>query len=326
MNDITPRLIEFRNNKIISIVDSERNTIGYVAERQYFKELGEKKIGGNINTVARRKIERRFEAWYEMLKIYNSYLTKYDAKRKLKFVLITLTLPVEQFHSDKYLKLKLLKPFIKKIELDYQAHRWMWRAEKQKNGNIHFHIAIDKYIDKNILNDIYLHYLKSLGYLQIYQQSHPGQNPPALNVTGQKHMYNPVSYLTKYLSKNAGYDCVDGANWRMSNMLVNMKPFQFYDIDNFENRLRQLVDSKQATIFEDDFFTVYHAKRQTTEKLLSEHIKELKINYYLNLSKQYIVKSKPTYATAPEKTFERMKEKEKLILKLDKQLDLFFHS
>ncbi len=323
---MVPRLIELRNNKVISIVDSERNTVGYQAEREYFKTLGEKKIGGNINTVAKRKIERRFEAWFEMIKVYNSYLTKYDNKNKLRFVLITLTLPVEQFYSDKFLKLKLLKPFIKTLEKRYKTYRWMWRAEKQKNGNIHFHIVIDKYIDKNILNAIYLHYLKSLGYLQKYQKNHPGQVPPALNVTGQKHMINPVSYLTKYLSKNAGYDSVDGANWRMSNMLVNIKPFQFYDIDNFEKRLRQLVDSKQATIFEDDFFTIYHAKRQTTEKLLSEHIKELKFNYYLNLSKQYIVYSKPTYATAPEKKFERMKEKEKLKLKLDKQLDLFYHS
>jgi hypothetical protein len=261
-----------------------------------------------------------------MIKVYNSYLTKYDNKNKLRFVLITLTLPVEQFHSDKFLKLKLLKPFIKTLEKRYKAFRWMWRAEKQKNGNIHFHIAIDKYIDKNILNAIYLHYLKSLGYLQKYQKNHPGQVPPALNVTGQKYMHNPVSYLTKYLSKNNGYENVDGANWRMSNMLVNMKPFQFYDIENFEDKLIQLVDNKNATMYVDDFFTIYHAKRKAIENLLSKHVIQLKNNYYKQLSFKYIINSTATYNIIINKSITINETKEKSKLNEMRQLDLFYNS
>lgn len=321
-----PRLIQIRNNKVISIVDSERNTTGYLAEKEYFRELGSKKIGGNINSVAKRKIESRFEAWYETLKLFNSIITKYNYKQRLRFVLITLTLPVQQFHSDKYLKLKLLKPFVKTLEKRYKAYRWMWRAEKQKNGNIHFHIVIDQFIDYKALNDIYFHYLKTTGYLQKYQQKHPGKLPPALNVTGQKKMINPVSYLTKYLSKKSGYQEVDGALWRMSNTLVTLKPFMFYDFDNYEDRLRQLVEQRQATVYEDEYFTIYHAKRQDIENLLTKHVIEQKNRYYTEQVKNIIINAKPTYFV---EFFEQLKSvsiAKNIDLKPCKQLDLLYDS
>ena len=63
-----------------------------------------------------------------------------------KLALITLTLPSAQRHPDEEIKSKLLNQFLIELKNKFQVRDYIWKAEKQENGNIHFHILINKYI------------------------------------------------------------------------------------------------------------------------------------------------------------------------------------
>ncbi len=67
-------------------------------------------------------------------------------KQKYNLTFITLTLSGEQIHSDNEIKSKLLNHFFTVLRQKYFLKFYVWKAEKQENGNIHFHIITDKYI------------------------------------------------------------------------------------------------------------------------------------------------------------------------------------
>src|SRR5438552_841266 len=63
---------------------------------------------------------------------------------KLNF--ITLTLSDIQFHPDRFIKRKMLDPFLKWLVRVHNCKNYVWKAETQDNGNIHFHITTNKFI------------------------------------------------------------------------------------------------------------------------------------------------------------------------------------
>lgn len=62
---------------------------------------------------------------------------------RLGFITLTLTKP--QIQSDEYIKSKMLEPFLRWLRR-FHACAYVWKAETQLNGNIHFHITIDAFI------------------------------------------------------------------------------------------------------------------------------------------------------------------------------------
>ena len=59
---------------------------------------------------------------------------------------VTLTLSYGQIQNDKFIKRNMLMRFIEKIKKDKGVQNYIWRAEPQINGNIHFHIIMESFI------------------------------------------------------------------------------------------------------------------------------------------------------------------------------------
>lgn len=82
---------------------------------------------------------------------------------------ITLTLPSKQKHSDIDIKKECLNQFLTEIKKAYQINNYVWKAELQKNKNIHFHIVTDKYIDYQALRRRWNRIINKLGYVDEYR-------------------------------------------------------------------------------------------------------------------------------------------------------------
>jgi hypothetical protein len=87
----------------------------------------------------------------------------------LKF--ITLTLPAPQFHSDEEIKAKCLHQFLVEIVQYHKVKNYVWRAEAQRNGNIHFHITTDKFIHHQDVAEIWNRCINKLGYIDKYRDA-----------------------------------------------------------------------------------------------------------------------------------------------------------
>lgn len=139
--------------------------------------------------------------WLQYLsegKFYTDPVTK--QKYALRLNMITLTLCAEQMHPDTYIYHKLVRPFLKWLQRKGATH-YVWRAEAQSNGRIHFHITCNRYVRAQSIQLKWNSLLQEHGYIRAYIQSGGDENPPSTDVTGNKQSHKLAKYLVKYMSK-----------------------------------------------------------------------------------------------------------------------------
>ncbi|MFL0146661.1 rolling circle replication-associated protein, partial [Tenacibaculum maritimum] len=115
-----------------------------------------------------RKIRSAVENMVATILLNYDYSKKpHENDKYLAFV--TLTLPYAQMHTDAVLRRSLIK-FIDNLRKTYGVEHYVWKAEAQKNGNIHFHLIIDKYINMDVIKRLWNKQLSKLGYIQKYAE------------------------------------------------------------------------------------------------------------------------------------------------------------
>jgi len=120
---------------------------------------------------------------------------------KYKLVLITLTLSSSQIHSDYIIKSKLLQPFLRLLRNRWKVKNYLWKAEAQDNGNIHFHITTDQFIHWEEIRTAWNSIQETLGYI-----SRAGNgNPNSTDIHAVYKCKNLSAYLCSYISKKDLY-------------------------------------------------------------------------------------------------------------------------
>lgn len=87
---------------------------------------------------------------------------------KFKASFITLTLPAKQEHTDTFIKSQCINQLFIELSKHYGFKNYVWKAELQKNNNIHFHLITDSYIDYQALRRRWNRILNKLGYIDKY--------------------------------------------------------------------------------------------------------------------------------------------------------------
>lgn len=127
--------------------------------------------------------------------------------KQFKFLVnfITLTLPAKQVHSDNEIKRVVMANFLAVMRKQYNLQNYVWRAEAQYNGNIHFHLVTDKYIHYTDLRRIWNNSCELLGYITAFEQKWHHRNAPTEQVKAVKHIRNVASYMAKYMAKTRSF-------------------------------------------------------------------------------------------------------------------------
>lgn len=138
---------------------------------------------------------------------------------------ITLTLSDAQFHDDEWIKAHLLEPFIKWMKRKHNAINYVWRAETQENGNIHFHITTNKYIHHTAIRNKWNQLQRDNGYIRYFFDKHGDHEAPSIDVKAVKNTKELASYMGKYFAKERPE--------KFSNNLTNIDKFprpEFFEI------------------------------------------------------------------------------------------------
>lgn len=86
-----------------------------------------------------------------------------DDRRKRKPVHLTLTIPDQNGLSDLEVKQHCLEPFIDNLTKHHDLKLWIWKAEAQLRGALHFHLVIDKYQEEPVIRELWYNRLKWVG-------------------------------------------------------------------------------------------------------------------------------------------------------------------
>lgn len=205
-----------------------------------------------------RKIKKIITHWMLAINMTQKKQKGTGQRKRRYMVMITLTLPSVQNESDKEIKRNYLNNFLIQLKSKHDVKNYLWVAEKQKNGNIHFHICVDKWCNKFQIQRLWNKVLSNGVYLSNYQQKFGNKLPPNVKITGQKEMANPAEYLTKYVTKAEKTQPIDGVKWACTVELQEITKIKFLCKDWYRDFLYYYKDVLKVKYFENDYVQVFY--------------------------------------------------------------------
>lgn len=151
---------------------------------------------------AGRKIRYCFNWLIASSKVKSVYSKATGKSSFFKLNFITLTLAEKQKHSDNYVKEKMLSAFIQWLQRRHGVVSYIWKAETQVNGNIHFHITTNKFVHWRQIRHKWNAIQYSHGYTRNMMQEEFIRDTNGTDVKPVKKESELIGYMVKYFTKN----------------------------------------------------------------------------------------------------------------------------
>ncbi len=246
------------------------------------------KVKGVYTSKSKKRFSSIIKNWISVLESVelNKKKAYKGINNQLRFV--TLTLPSEQIHSDKFIRRFLLNRFLRDIKEKFGVLSYIYCSEAQKNGNIHFHIVIDKFINHKQIKEIWNKVLNAHGYIDVFEKKHGHREPNSTDIHSFKKVNSIAAYLIKYFTKDENRRLIEGRLWGSSE---NLKKLTHYStiVTGVEAELFNTIKETNACKwFSKDYFTIYSGlKFKDFEELNVVIYKDL-ISFYG--SQEYLLK------------------------------------
>jgi len=207
------------------------------------------------------------------------------AKSKIGYHLTfcTLTLSANQIHCDKLIKREILNTFLIYLKRKSNLQNYIWISEKQKNGNIHFHLILDRYVHYSHIREIWNFAQEKLGYISEFERVNGHRNPNSTDIKALKNINNPSAYLIKYISKGSDglFQC--GRMWNCSKKLNEIEPFTCLVDAETDDMLRKFQKEHPSKVYTKEYFSISKIESGGIEKVLHERLREqVKAHYVSN--------------------------------------------
>ena len=176
--------------------------------RANMANLSDNSTEGQVSKKAARNIDKAVSWLLFIAKPKRVYCEELQKSFTFKINFITLTLPAKQQHTDQEIKARCLNNFIQVLRKKVSLRNYLWRAEAQANGNIHFHLVTDKFIHYSKIQQWWNQSVELLGYVSEFESLHGHRNPNSTDVHSVKHVKRLASYLSKYFCKNRAFACI----------------------------------------------------------------------------------------------------------------------
>ena len=231
---------------------------------------------GKINNKSASKIIRAINTLFDISN--KQYFNNKATGKRNYFVLnfITLTLSsVQGKITDKEIMEKCFSKFMRVCRRKYGLKHYVWKAERQKNNNIHFHITTNCYIRQDNIRNLWNECQKEIGFIDLFQQKHKHNNPNSTDVkiVSNKNMLG--GYLAKYVSKiETEKRGIGGKVWDCSKSLKNVAIESLELAGKVERELSELLATNEHKIIDKDFVGVYILKNKRTKNILQNEIRQ----------------------------------------------------
>ena len=273
-----------------------------------------------LSAVSKRKIEKIIDFMADVSKWKKIWCYEDKKFHWFRLGFLTLTLPVMQLtkkgywlnlhnnsgvlvepfedledthfnYTDETLKSFILNHFLTVLREKYKVNNYLWKAETQANGNIHFHIVIDQFIHFKALNYIWNRCLSKTDMINKFENKHGHGNPPTTEIHSVRKVKSIRKYLTKYLSKSEeGRRHISGRRWACNYELSN------YDGITVELTGGKLIDEEklfnipETYKWKKDYVTIYNlsigelAYVLEGSYIITEYVEEFRYKYKFDIT------------------------------------------
>lgn len=197
------------------------------------------------NNVLSKKARQRLACAIELLTAaaQTKRLWWKDEARYVSFKLnfVTLTLPSNQVHTDTEILNNVFQPFIRWWRDKNPNLLYVWKAETQDNGRLHFHVTTNSFIHWRTLRKAWNRHCEKLGYV-----SRSGlDSPNSTDVHAVKNIKDLCAYLSSYVLKKDVYKAnLKRYHRRFSKQLKSLPESEFRLPRKYLSSLKRKVTCK----------------------------------------------------------------------------------
>lgn len=284
-------VVQFYPNRIVTTWrDSKRFGDGAISivNNSYKREvkkaslnnLKKNKSSVNLSSSSKRLIRDSINSMYILSKPRTIITPNKKIIYNYRQSFITLTLPSKQIHSDIEIK-KCLNNFLTSLRQSIGIVNYVWKAELQKNENIHFHLVVDKYCSYQAIRHYWNKAINKLGYVDRYQEKFSKLSlkqysiyrklpvhkvigaytkgklskwcmPNSVDVVSVRTDKDVSNYLSKYFAKSDDSNLDNerissfGRVWSRSQSLSKLKYINKFTLDEINSYLQSLIKSKKG--------------------------------------------------------------------------------
>jgi len=311
--NITRHVEIHRKSKHQIIKSEEENTLQVPEEKKTIKFSDD----GVMSGATQRKISKavKYLNFVTLPQKLNNPVTGKDFNFKICFATCTLSSP--QCHSDNEIKSKIINQFIIELKQKYKVANYIWRIEKQKNKNAHFHFLLDKFIPHTELRNIWNRIQNKLGYVDQYQQrmqlikykeyvqlfknsrkSTPQSilaswkkgkatnwcYPNSTDIHSLLFIENIDAYIIKYLNKEDQNKGIAGRLWSCSHSLSNLTGAREIIDNSIHEEIESLINSGLCRHVKGEYYEIVFTDWFKLEKskcyILMSMLREWLINQF----------------------------------------------
>lgn len=215
----------------------EKKTTNNVADKKKLvRKFHNFEISPNSARNLRQKID--FLYYYSNKRRVKTYSGKVISNFKVLF--LTLTIPSKQIHNTGMIITNILDPFLQICRQRLKMQNYVWRLEFQANGNAHFHILTDTYVDYYFAKKHWNRCLNNLGYIDAYRAKMEALSyNDYCQMYGKDYKGNKVSNQVLFKRYNAG----KSSNWKNPNSvdvksIRSSKEISFYISKYFSKKAK----------------------------------------------------------------------------------------
>lgn len=244
------------------------------------REQQKKQYSGLITDGMKKRITKAITLLMEASpnrKIFNPVTGRY-MMHKLSFITLTVSDSTRNLDGKEAYDL-LLKHFLQWMRRTKKIDTYIWKAEYQERGQIHYHITTPSFIVWHELKDKWNNLQRQHGLLDDYYKKKKHYNPNSTDIHKVYKINDLSAYLIKYFVKAYQNEkSIGGKVWDCSENLKTNKYFTLaqtkFHHDFLEECSNQGVCEKYCT----DRFAIYKFKERPHYHMLSDE----EIQHYHN--------------------------------------------
>lgn len=283
-------IIQFNQNYMVVYTEVLNRQFSYKSQENLMQNKANYAYNGYMSKNTINHVKKLLTTWTNCIYRFKKNQAGIIVDKKPYLTFVTLTLSSKQAHSDNDVKRKCLTPFIQELIRVYGVQYYFWRAESQKNGNIHFHMVIDSYIHWKQLRDLWNKHQESLKYITEYTLKTGKDDPNSTDVHKLQKIRNVANYVCKYVTKDTDERQIKGRIWGCSEALHTCKPYSMilhHTDEIIIDKLKEVATPREVKTDNFHYFgcKVYEFLEkyfpETFKKVLKHH-NDLYYNLYSN--------------------------------------------
>lgn len=243
-------------------IQVRKNCLIYYELSEFRPPAANRKIGmpsysGKVTDGARKRLLKAIDILLQVTPIRTIFNPVTQKFQPFQLNFVTLTISSSEIIDAKTAYRQLMKPYLRKLRKNHDFS-YIWKAELQKRGQLHYHLATNTYLPWSDIRNNWNNLQRSAGLLQEYGMKHGHYDANSTDVHAISHINDVGAYLSKYLSKGQKAS-INGKTWDCSTDLKRNR-FSFELTNYTQSSLEKAIKDKHCKVVELEHCTIFKVK------------------------------------------------------------------